>query len=925
MTPKALSSTSRAELRAMNWFTLTHGIGLLLFALLIAALLWYLNRAGVEQQRQTLYRDIEWAQQSIRLQLRDNQDEIVAATSDWALSDQIEESDTRSRARDFLATNQYVTYLARVGADRKVVWAMPGRGVYSVMLNRAPGSQIDDSPGYGAFHEGRDTRRPVFTDPFLGQDNETIVEMHTPIIREGAYLGSIIVGYSLGRLLTITLSENIRARYHLQIADQGGNALVASSPRRIHEANLGYELPLDPPGHGVRLRAYAFDTAPKLVERSLLVAVIGLSIGSVASMLLLWRHARRRIAAEAERDRLFELSDDLMCTFDHAGCFLRANPAFVQAFGDAAATSTLFDLAHPDDQSMLRALLGGSGKGVNSPSALSFEARFAQHEQWRWLHWSARSDPLQPERTWYAVAHDVTERRSAESALAAETSFRQAMEDSMLTGMRTFDMQGCITYVNRAFCEMLGFTADELIGVSAPYPYWPQEDLAAHELHLQMVLNGHAPASGFEVKVQRKDGSTFFSRMYVSPLVGRDGRQSGWMTSITDITEPKRIREELAAAHERFTTVLDELDAAIWVVPVNGGSGATPVAPPGPANDSADRDAERADGDAPLFTNRMFRHLFGSADDVGPLLKATEDAATGWLPREVLLPRSGKWFEVRSRQIRWVDGRPVRMIVATDITRRHEVEEQHRQQDEKLQRTARLVTMGEMASSLAHELNQPLTAIANYCMGLSARIRTRVDAGKPLDANEMLQMLAKTAAQAERAGMVIRRIRGFVKRSEPERTRCEVHSIVADAIGLAEIDAQRLGKRVEVRLEPDLPSLNADPILIEQVMLNLIKNGIEAMRSTPHRTLRVTVRLQGENVEFAVADTGPGLSPEANARLFEPFFTTKAEGMGMGLNICRSIIESHQGRLWAETNEWGGCTFRFTLPIHAAGAMPVAA
>jgi len=912
MSPKALSSSPRAELRAIKWFTLSHGIGLMLFTVLVGGLLWYLNRTSLETQRQTLYRDIEWAQQAIRLRLRENQDEIVSATSDWATAGEAEDTDTRTRARDFLTRNPYATYLARLDADRRVIWVLPGRGVYGLMRNREPGARLDDSPGYGAFNEGRELRRPVFTEPFLGPDNEVGFELHSPILREGAYLGSVVVGYSLGRLLTATLSETVRQRYHLQITDTGGNALVASSPRRIHDANLGYELPLDPPGHGVRLRAYAFDAQPKLVERSLVVAVVALAIASVVSLLMLWRHARRRIAAEAERDRLFELSDDLMCVFDADGHFLRANPAFEAAFAATEPPSTLFDLAHPDDRGMLRAMLTGAGAGASH--AIRFEARFAEGGQWRWLQWSVRRDPKQAAVIWYGIAHDVTERRAAESALAAETSFRQAMEDSMLTGMRAFDMQGRITYVNRAFCEMLGFRAEELVGMMAPYPYWPPEDHEAHARHLDMVLNGHAPASGFEVKVQRKDGRTFFSRMYVSPLISRDGRQTGWMTSITDITEPKRIREELAAAHERFTTVLDELDAAVWVLPLSERTTA-PAAPPA---------AGAMPAPEPLFTNRTFRRLFGTAGDLAPLQKVIESDA--WMPREVLLPHLGRWFEVRTQQIRWVDGRPVRMIVATDVTRRHEIEERHRIQDEKLQRTARLVTMGEMASSLAHELNQPLTAIANYCMGLSARIRARIAAGHPVDQDELLETLRKTASQAERAGMVIRRIRGFVKRSEPERTRCEVQTIVADAVGLADIDAQRLGKRIDVRLEPGLPSLNADPILIEQVLLNLLKNGVEAMRDQPRRTLRLSVAMSGENVvEFAVADGGPGLSPEANAKLFEPFFTTKAEGMGMGLNICRSIIESHHGRLWADTNEWGGCTFRFTLPIDASGQLPEAA
>ncbi len=904
MSAKALSISARAELRAIKWFTLTPALGLALFALLIATFLWYLNRVGLDQQRQTLYRDIEWAQQSIRLALREDQDEIVASAPDWALAAQVE--DTRARGRDFLQRNPALMYLAHVAPNRKILWMLPGRGVLSITRNRTPGAMIEDSAGYGVFHEARASRRPAFSEPFIGDDNELTVELHVPILREGVFSGTIVAGYSLTRMLTGTLSPEVRERYQIHIVDQGGNPLVSSSPRTIHETNLGYELPLDPPGHGIRLRAFAFDTRPSLVRSSLVVAVAGLSVGSAISLVLLWRHARRRIAAEAERDRLFELSQDLMCVFDGEGNFLRVNPAFDLLFGAIGSSRTLFDLAHPDDRELIRTALAqaaGPRAGAVESIAISFEARFPGGSQGRWLHWSARSDTGRQGLLWYAVAHDVTKRRSAEDALAAETSFRRAMEDSMLTGMRTFDMEGRVTYVNRAFCEIVGYDSSELIGTSPPYPYWDPASHANDERALAMILAGQAPAGGFQGKVHRRDATVRFVRMYVSPLVAQDGTQTGWMTSMTDITEPKRIREELAEAHERFTTVLDELYAAVCVLPHPTNPGTTP-----------------ADAIEPLFSNRTFRHLFGEASDFAPLLRATEDSAPGWLPREVRHPKLGRWYEVGTRRIRWVDGRPVRMIVATDVSRRHEAEERHRQQEEKLQRTSRLVTMGEMASSLAHELNQPLTAIANYCMGLTARIRARIAAGSEVDTDELLQMLGKTASQAERAGMVIRRIREFVKRSEPERRCCEVGGIVADAIGLAEIDAQRQGVRIEVDLPADLPPLNVDPILIEQVLQNLAKNGIDAMREASAPVLRVSLRDLGGAVDFSVADTGPGLTPEARAKLFEPFFTTKSEGMGMGLNICRSIIESHQGRLWAETNEWGGCTFRFTLPTGAPGA-----
>jgi len=167
---------------------------------------------------------------------------------------------------------------------------------------------------------------------------------------------------------------------------------------------------------------------------------------------------------------------------------------------------------------------------------------------------------------------------------------------------------------------------------------------------------------------------------------------------------------------------------------------------------------------------------------------------------------------------------------------------------------------------------------------------------------------------ALRAAAVIRRIRDFVKRSAPERRHTTVEEILSDAVGLAEIAAKRQRISIATRLEADLPILNVDPILIEQVLINLMKNGVDAMRDAAPGTLVLSVARRGDQIEFSVADQGTGLTRELETRLFEPFYTTKSEGMGMGLNICRSIIESHSGRLWVEPNQPSGCIFRFVLP-----------
>jgi signal transduction histidine kinase len=411
-------------------------------------------------------------------------------------------------------------------------------------------------------------------------------------------------------------------------------------------------------------------------------------------------------------------------------------------------------------------------------------------------------------------------------------------------------------------------------------------------------VEGKAPASGYELKVLRRDGTMFDARMYVSPLLSDDGEQLGWMSAMADITEPKRTSEQLAAAHERFTTVLQSLDDAVSVV--------------APATASF----EGPGREELLFANRGYRELYGQ-DSAGHLrLQEALSAQIGALAGSVYDATLRRWFDVRTREVRWVDGRVVRLQIATDVTERKATEEIVRQQQEKVQLTSRLMTMGEMASSLAHELNQPLTAISNYSLGTVSRLRS----GQATP-SELLPALEKTAGQAQRAGNIIRRIREFVKRAEPRRRPTPATRVVEDAIAFAEIEAAKKQITIRTEVPADLPPLQVDPILIEQLLLNLLKNAIDAMDAAVVRRIDLVVRRVDDMAEFAVIDRGCGVPPEHRASLFQPFFSTKADGMGMGLNICRSIVEFHQGRLHLEENPEGGTIFRFTLPLAAPHAV----
>lgn len=532
----------------------------------------------------------------------------------------------------------------------------------------------------------------------------------------------------------------------------------------------------------------------------------------------------------------------------------------------------------------------------------------------------------------WSVLRQMQVRQKVEADLRSETNFRNAMENSTPVGIRAHDMEKNITYVNRAFCEMTGWRNEELIGLKPPFPFWPQDRLTQITDNWNRALQsnlGLQGKRGIEGIILRKDGTQIQTRTFVAPLIDEKGIQTGWVTSLIDISEPKKIREELAASQDRFVTVLEGLEAAVSVVSIDTGE--------------------------LLFANRFYRERFGDSskghfdlaggevvhNTMSQIAEDSNDANPGIPPsslyqesesEEILISEpTRKWYEVRRRFVPWVDGHMAQLLIATDITIRKDADEISRQQEEKMQFTSRLTTMGEMASSLAHELNQPLSAISNYCMGVSKRLKGQID---PDLNNEIQPALEKASAQALRAGTIIQRIRGFVKRSEPQRKSCNVGEIINDAVGLVEIEAHRHRLSITSSIQDNLPDVDLDPVLILQVLVNLLKNGLDSMReayplssrwSAP--PVKISANLDTSAfpamIRIEVTDSGSGIAEAVIERMFEPFFSTKSDGMGMGLNICRSIIESHQGRLWAknimdpEHTKLSGCTFTILLPLES--------
>lgn len=388
----------------------------------------------------------------------------------------------------------------------------------------------------------------------------------------------------------------------------------------------------------------------------------------------------------------------------------------------------------------------------------------------------------------WALWRDINRRLAAEGALREQVVFRIAMENSLVTGLRARDLKGRISYVNPAFCQMVGLTADQLVNKLPPMPYWAPEATEDYERRFAQVLAGTVQRHGFEIMFQRANGERFPVLIYESPLLDDSGRQTGWMGSIMDISDRKK------------------------------------------------------------------------------------------------------------------------------------VEELNRQQQEKLQSSARLATMGELASTLAHELNQPLAAISSYTAGAINLMNSGV-----VDAALLKPALEKANVQVQRAGAIIRSVHEFVKRREPTREPVSMQNLIDSVMPLIELQAQQSFVAIKVSIAPGLPEVLADRVMLEQVLLNLTRNAIESMQliSSERRILRIDAALDSApsetasgpaNVVVSVIDQGHGIAPEVAENLFSSFFSTKAEGMGIGLKICRTTLEFHGGTLHHANNPLGGTIFRFSLP-----------
>jgi PAS domain S-box-containing protein len=511
--------------------------------------------------------------------------------------------------------------------------------------------------------------------------------------------------------------------------------------------------------------------------------------------------------------------------------------------------------------------------------------------------------------------HDVTARQAAIDALRRERDRAQSYLDLADVMLLALDATGHIALINRKGCEILGYTETELVGRDWFELCVPEPQRAAGRSAFGAALAAERPlAAGAEDTVLTSDGQLKLIAWRATPVRDEHGRAIGMLSSGDDVTERRRFERALLKSESL-------LRAAQSIA--NLGNYET-RAPGGPAYWSQQmyRILGRDPAEGPVLPEDVADQLV-HPDDRERFRREWQQAVrvSGKFDLEYRIVRpDGSGRDVHAlAQIR-PDGSGESVVVTGtlhDITERKSADAELRQGQERLRHVARLSTMGEMATGLAHEINQPLTAIASYAQA-SLRMMTAASGADPA---ELREALTQITAQALRAGEVIRRLRAFLRNRAARTETLDLNRLIEDLRVLAEPDARINDVRLTLELAPAVPPVGAAPVQIQQVLLNLVRNASAATLETPHAPREVIVRttVQDDGVEVAVVDRAGGIAADIVPNLFNPFFTTKATGTGLGLAISRSIIRAHRGKLGHRPTPGGGTTFHFTLPPAPGG------
>jgi len=492
----------------------------------------------------------------------------------------------------------------------------------------------------------------------------------------------------------------------------------------------------------------------------------------------------------------------------------------------------------------------------------------------------------------------------------------QAVLDAAVDAVVLFDHEGRIELLNHAGERMFGYNEQEVIGLKVhillPEPFRSQQ-----EDYLRNYIDAGEPriiGIGRELLAKRRDGTEFSAELAVGRVQGTEPPR--FVSFVRDITVRRNAEEALRRSEAQLTIAQEIANLGNYVVHFDG---------------------ETEDYWSPhlyrVLGRRYGEPYIGVYDFLQPRIHPADRAR--WQQAKDELDGAGRAMDIEYRithpdgSLRYVhhiaqstrspSGKILRQVgTLHDITDRRLAEDEARQMQDRIAHFGRISTMGEMAAGIAHEVNQPLTAIATY-----AQACQRLLAAGNASQEEIASALEHIGTQALRAGEVIRRLRTFVKNREVRRELVDANRLLDDVLTLAETDARHHGVHMVLETAAQSPQVQADIVQIQQVILNLVRNSIDAMADVPEARREIVLKTEVDSegdVQFTVADRGVGVSAEMMAELFNPFFTTKPGGTGLGLSISRSIVRAHGGKLWCGPNPGGGARFFFTLPsVPAAG------
>ena len=484
----------------------------------------------------------------------------------------------------------------------------------------------------------------------------------------------------------------------------------------------------------------------------------------------------------------------------------------------------------------------------------------------------------------------------------------QALISTAADGIIVIDAGGHIQVFNPACERLFGYAPGAVIGRNVkmlmPAPYREEHD--GYLRHYRETGEKRIIGIGREVVGQRKDGSTF--PMYLSVGQGRIEDADIYVGVIHDLTERYEAEHRIIEREERMRSILDTVPDAIVLIDEKG---TVESFSPAAARLFGYSAAQMVGQNVKLLMPAGYREHHDGY--LKRYLETGEKRIIG-IGRVVVGQRSdGSTFpmELAVGEIKLKDKRMFTGFVR-DITERQSTERRLQEMQAELLHVSRLSALGQMGSALAHELNQPLAAVMNYVKAAQRTLEPVEDA-RALKARELI---VKAGDQTARAGSIIRNLRDFIGKREANRRQERLHKVIEEAIALGLVGAADANVKVGVDLDPALPPVLVDNVQIQQVIINLIRNAVEAMQEVPIRQLQIQSSLAEPGIaQVTISDTGPGFSEEVAAKLFTPFITSKEKGMGLGLSICQSIIQAHGGRIWATPNARAGVSFHFQLPL----------